>query len=87
MSSMVKLTIRVDRGVLQCARARAQREGTSVQEVLREQLRRYAAGDLLPKTARPFQAEWLEEVAKRVKASGASVPVSAILQARDADRR
>ena len=58
-------------------RAAARRQ--SMQEFLRGELERIAS--------RPSVDLWLRDVRRRKAATGATVPRSAILQARDADRR
>ena len=58
---------------------RAARQRQSMQGFLRGELERIAA--------RPSVEEWLQRVRERKEAAGTRVPLSAILQARDADRR
>ena len=76
----VKITIRdVPEGVHNELAARAARCGQSMQEFLLGELKRIAA--------RPSNNAWLQDVRRRVKASGTRVTAAEILEARDADRR
>ena len=76
----VKITIRdVPEDVRNELAARAARGGKSMQEFLRGELERIAS--------RPSIDDWLQEVRRRKAAAGTRVPASAILRARDADRR
>ena len=76
----VQITIRdVSDDVRNELAARAARRGQSMQEFLRGELERIAS--------RPSVDDWLDEVRRRVEASGTRIPPSVILRARDADRR
>ena len=76
----VQITIRsVPEDVRNELAARAARGGKSMQEFLRGELERIAS--------RPSIDDWLQEVRRRKAAAGTRVPASAILRARDADRR
>ena len=46
-----------------------------------------ARNRLAPRAARPSVDEWLRQARARKEAEGIHVPLSAILRARDADRR
>ena len=76
----IQITIRnVPKAVRDELAKRAAREGKSMQEFLRAELERLAA--------RPSIEEWVEKVRARKRASGVSISVDEIIQARDADRR
>ena len=76
----IQITIRnVPKAVRDELATRAAREGKSMQEFLRAELERLAA--------RPSIEEWVEKVRARKRASGVSISVDEIIQARDADRR
>ena len=75
----VQITIRnVPEEVRDVLAARASLQRQSMQEFLRGELERIAS--------RPSAAEWVREVREWKKTHGIDVPVSAILNARDADR-
>ena len=77
---MVQITIRnVSQEVRDKLALRAARNRQSMQEYLHAELERMAS--------EPTVDEWLREVRERVEASGTHIPRSAILEARDADRR
>ena len=76
----VQITIRnVPDDVRNELASRAARRGQSMQEFLRGELERIAS--------RPSNDVWLQEVRRRVEASGTRVTASEILEARDADRK
>ena len=76
----VQITIRgVPEAVRDELAARAALQRQSMQAYLRSELERIAS--------RPSFETWLKEVRERVKASGTHVPASAVLRARDADRK
>ena len=76
----VQITIRdVPEEVCEELAARATLQGQSMQEFLRGELERLAS--------RPSLDALRQRVRYRKRASGARVPPSSILQARDADRR
>ena len=76
----VQITIRgVPEEVRDVLAARAALKRQSMQEYLR--------GELMRLAARPTLDAWLDEVRRRKAAAGTSVAASAILDARDADRR
>ena len=75
----VQITIRnVPEEVRDVLAARAALQRQSMQEFLRGELERIAS--------RPSATEWVREVREWKKTHGIDVPVSAILNARDADR-
>lgn len=75
----VQITIRgVPEDVRDELAARAARQRQSMQEFLRGELERIAS--------RPSIGGWLQGVRERKEATGARVPPSRILRARDADR-
>ena len=75
----VQITIRnVSEEVRDVLAARASLQRQSMQEFLRGELERIAS--------RPSATEWVREVREWKKTHGIDVPVSAILNARDADR-
>lgn len=75
----VRITIRgVPEEVRNRLARRAARQRQSMQGFLRGELERIAA--------RPFVEEWRQRVRGRKEAAGTRVSLSAILQARDADR-
>ena len=75
----VQITIRnVPEEVRDVLAARASLQRQSMQEFLRGELERIAS--------RPSATEWVREVREWKKTHGIDVPVSAILNARDADR-
>ncbi len=76
----VQITIReVPEEVRNVLAARAALKRQSMQEYLR--------GELVRIAARPTLDTWIEEVRRRKDAAGTSIATSAILDARDADRR
>ncbi|MDE0116338.1 MAG: hypothetical protein OXT07_06940 [bacterium] len=76
----VQITIRgVPEDVRDTLAARAALKRQSMQEYLR--------GELMRLAARPTLDSWLDEVRRRKDAAGTSIASSAILDARDADRR
>ncbi|MDE2990033.1 MAG: hypothetical protein OXU21_03055 [Chloroflexota bacterium] len=76
----VQITIRNVRDEVRNELAsRAARRGQSMQEFLRGELERIAS--------RPSNDVWVQEVRRRVAASGTRVTASEILEARDADRK
>ena len=76
----VKITIRgVPEEVRDRLASRAARQRRSMQGFLRGEIERLAA--------RPSVEEWLQQVREHKEASGTRVAPSAILRARDADRR
>ena len=76
----VQITIRgVPEEVRDALAARAALKRQSTQEYLR--------GELMRMAARPTLESWLDEVRRRKDAAGTSIASSAILDARDADRR
>lgn len=76
----VQITIRdVPDDVRNELASRAALRGQSMQEFLRGELERIAS--------RPSNDVWLQEVRRRKEAFGTRVPASAILEARDADRK
>ena len=76
----VQITIRgVPEEVRNRLALRAARRRQSMQGFLRGELERIAA--------RPSVDEWLQRVRARKEAEGIHVPLAAILEARDADRR
>lgn len=75
----VQITIRgVPEDVRDELAARAARQRQSMQEFLRSELERIAS--------RPSIGVWLQGIRERKEATGARVPPSRILRARDADR-
>lgn len=66
--------------------ARAARRGQSMEDFIRCELETIAS---LPyvEPSLPSRKDWLERVRRRVEESGVRIPASAILKARDADRR
>lgn len=76
----VQITIRnVPEEVRDQLKARAARNRQSMQEYLRTELERVAS--------EPSVDEWLREIRERVETTGTHIPRSAILEARDADRK
>lgn len=76
----VQITIRnVSEDVRNELASRAALRGQSMQEFLRGELERIAS--------RPSNDVWLQEVRRRVEASGTRVSAADILRARDADRK
>lgn len=76
----VQITIRgVPEEVRDTLAARAALKRQSMQEYLR--------GELVRMAERPTLESWLDEVRRRKDAAGTSIATSAILGARDADRR
>ena len=76
----VRITIRgVPEEIRDGIAARADSRQQSMQEFLRCELERIAS--------RPALDTWLQEVRSRVEAAETRVPASAILAARDADRK
>ena len=76
----VQITIRgVPEAVRDELAARAALQRKSMQAYLRSELERTAS--------RPSIETWLKEVRERVTASGTHVPASAVLRARDEDRK
>ena len=76
----VQITIRgVPEAVRDELAARAALQRKSMQAYLRSELERIAS--------RPSIETWLKEVRERKEASGTHVPASAVLRARDADRK
>jgi len=76
----VQITIRgVPEDVRDALAARAALKRQSMQEYLR--------GELVRIAERPTLESWLDEVRRRKDAAGTSIASSAILDARDADRR
>ena len=76
----VQITIRgVPEEVRDALAARAALKRQSMQEYLRGELARMAE--------RPTLESWLDEVRRRKDAAGTSIATTAILDARDADRR
>ena len=79
-AAMVQITIR---GVPETVRnelaARAALRRQSMQEFLRQELHRIAS--------RPTVETWLRTVEERKAATGAVIPASEIVRARDADRK
>ena len=57
----------------------AAEQGLSLQKFLMRELKRIAY--------RPSNAEWVRNVERRKKAQGNKIPISAILEAKDADKR
>ncbi|WP_419918323.1 FitA-like ribbon-helix-helix domain-containing protein [Candidatus Poriferisocius sp.] len=53
----------------------------------RQSMQQYLRGELERIAARPSLDAWLQQVQQRKDAFGTSIPTSAILEARDADRR
>ncbi len=79
----VQLTIRnVSEEVRDQLASRAARRKQSMQQYLHGELERLAAEPPIPSIE-----EWLTRVSRRVYASDSTVTTSAILEARDADRR
>jgi plasmid stability protein len=77
---MVAITVRdIPDGVRDELAARAARSGKSLQEFLR--------GLLVDTAARPSVNDVIARARARVEATGVRVDASAILEARDADRR
>lgn len=77
---VVQITIRgVPEQVRDELAARAALQRQSMQEFLRCELERIAS--------RPSIDVWLQEVRRRKEAAGTRIPPSAILRARDADRK
>ncbi|MDE0238100.1 MAG: hypothetical protein OXN95_12830 [bacterium] len=76
----MQITIRgVPEDVRDALAARAALKRQSMQEYLR--------GELVRIAERPTLESWLDEVRRRKDAAGTSIASSAILDARDADRR
>lgn len=76
----VQITIRnVPEEVRDQLKTRAARNRQSMQEYLRTELERVAS--------EPSVDEWLREIRERVETTGTHIPRSAILEARDADRK
>ena len=76
----VQITIRgVPERTRDRLKARAALKGQSMQEFLRFELERIAS--------QPSIEEWLEEVREHKRIFGTRIPTSAILGARDADRK
>lgn len=53
----------------------------------RQSMQEYLRGELMRLAAKPTLDTWLDEVRRRKAAAGTNVAASAILDARDADRR
>ena len=76
----VKITIRdVPEEMRDQLASRASEQGQSLQK--------YLMGELQRILSRPSAAEWFKRVDSRKKASGVRIPVSVILEAKDADKR
>lgn len=76
----IQITIRnVPEDVRDELAARAAKQHKSMQEFLRDELRRIAS--------RPSLESWLETVAERKRCAGTRVTASKILRARDTDRK
>ena len=79
-SMTVKITIRdVPEEMRDQLAVRASEQGQSMQK--------YLMGELQRILSRPSAAEWFNRVDARKKASGVRLPVSVILEAKDADKR
>ena len=77
---VVKITIRdVPEEMRDELASRASEQGQSLQK--------YLMGELERILSRPSSAEWLKRVEARKRASGVRIPVSVILEAKDADKR
>ena len=79
-SMAVKITIRdVPEEMRDELASRASEQGQSLQK--------YLMGELQRILSRPSATEWFKRVDARKKASGVRLPVSVILEAKDADKR
>ena len=84
----VTITIRnVPEGVHAELKAQAALRGLSLQKYLRRELVRIASEPKPAPASQPSVDEWLREIRERVETTGTHIPRSAILEARDADRK